>query len=171
MSTDLHAVQHYDADPDTVFGKYSDRAFLQGRLQAAGGIDPEVTELDSSGDGADRTVKIATKQAIPASAMPAMVASLLPGDPVILRTENWRVAPVGYVADFDVVIKNAPATLKGTMTLRPSDIGAGKSELTVQGQASVPIPLFGSKIESVIVEQVTKLLDAEQTYTQQALAG
>ncbi|WP_051266667.1 DUF2505 domain-containing protein [Nakamurella lactea] len=170
MSTDLHAVQNYDADPDTVFGKFSDRGFLEGRLQAAGGIDPEITELTSTGDGTDRTVKIATKQAIPASAMPTMVASLLPGDPVILRTETWRPTDDGsYRADFDVVIKNAPATLNGTMTLSPAD--TGKSVLTVQGQASVPIPLFGGKIESVIIEQVGKLLDAEEIYTRKALAG
>lgn len=169
MSTDLHAVQNYDADPDTVFGKFSDRAFLEGRLQAAGGIDPEITELTVGDDGA---VKIATKQAIPASAMPSMVATLMPGDPVILRTENWRAAADtvgGYIADFDVVIKNAPATLKGTMTLAPA--GAGKSTLTVDGQASVPIPLFGSKIEGVIIEQVGKLLEAEETYTRRVLAG
>jgi hypothetical protein len=76
----------------------------------------------------------------------------------------------GYTTDFDVMIKNAPASLKGTMTLAAAET-AGTSTLTVDGQAAVPIPLFGSKIEGVIVEQVGKLLEAEEAYTQKALAG
>lgn len=168
MSTELHAVQNYDASADTVFAKFADRAFLDGRLQAAGGIDPKVTDLQVAGDGDGRTVTISTKQAIPASALPSIVSSLLPGDPLILRTENWRVQGQGYLADFEVVIKGAPATLKGTMTLAPA-ADAATSTMTVVGQASVPIPLFGGKIEGVIVEQVQTLLRAEQTYTQQQL--
>lgn len=168
MPTDLHVVQNYPADPDTVFGRFSDRVFLQGRLEAAGGINPEITSLQTAGDGAARTIVMATSQAIPASVMPPMVASMLPGDPIILRTEKWKVADDGYVADFDVVIKNAPATLTGTMALSPSGTG---STLTLTGRATVPIPLFGGKLESIIIEQVEKLLTAERNYTEQALAG
>lgn len=168
MATDLHDVQNYDAPAADVYDKFADRAFVDGRLQAAGGIDPEITELAVDGEGADRTIKVVTTQAIPASALPSMVSSMLPGDPLIIRTENWRADGDGYVADFDVVIKNAPATLKGTMTL--AQAGAG-STLTIDGQASVPIPLFGGKIEGVIVEQVSKLLNAEEAYTRTALAG
>jgi hypothetical protein len=168
VPTELHAVQNYDASVDTVFAKFADRAFLDGRLHAAGGIDPEVTDLQVAGDGPDRTVRISTRQAIPASALPSMVSSLLPGDPLILRTENWRVQGHGYLADFDVVIKGAPATLKGTMTLAPTADATG-STVTVAGQASVPIPLFGGKIEGVIVEQVQTLLRAEAAYTRQQL--
>ncbi|MGI8415023.1 MAG: DUF2505 domain-containing protein [Nakamurella sp.] len=170
MSTDLPTVQTFAAAPEVIFAKYSDRAFLDGRLQAAGGLDPQVTTLESSGDGADQALRIVTQQAIPASVLPSMVSSLMPGDPLIVRTENWRPAGGGYVADFDVLIKGAPASLKGTMTLAAGST-ADSSTVTIDGQASVPIPLFGGKIESVIVEQVDKLLKAEEAYTQQTLGS
>jgi hypothetical protein len=70
------------------------------------------------------------------------------------------------VAQFSVIVKGAPATIKGTMTLAPA--GAG-STLVVKGEAAVPIPLFGSKIEAVIAEQIGTLLAHEETYTQSRL--
>jgi hypothetical protein len=41
----------------------------------------------------------------------------------------------------------------------------------VTGSAAVPIPLFGSKIETVIAEQIGALLATEETYTQSRLVG
>ncbi len=170
MATALHAVQTYAAAPEVVFAKYSDRAFLDGRLRAAGGIDPQITELQVAGEGSGRTVKIVSRQAIPASVLPSVVSAIMPGDPVILRTENWRPTDGGFLADFDVVIKNAPASLKGTMTLTAApDAGSAGSVVTIVGRATVPIPLFGGKIEGVIIEHVDKLLRAEEKYTQQRL--
>lgn len=163
MSTALHVVQHYPAAPSAVMAKFADRAFLDGRLQAAGGLEPSVNEL--TGTPAEG-LTISLQQSIPASALPSMVASMIPGDPVTIRTEKWRADGDSYLADFDVVIKGAPASLKGTMTLAPVEKG---STLTVDGSASVPIPLFGGKIESVIVEQVEQLLRAEEKYTAAAL--
>jgi len=39
----------------------------------------------------------------------------------------------------------------------------------VKGEAAVPIPLFGAKIEVVITEQIGRLLASEETYTQSHL--
>ncbi len=164
MATSLSAVQEFDAPPEKVFALFSDHAFVQGRLEAGGGLDPQVVSLDA-GDG---TLTVVTRQGIPASVLPSMVASMMSGDPVTERTETWRTDGDGYLADFSVVIKGAPASLKGTMTLVPATAG---STMTIAGQASVPIPLFGGKIESVIVEQVGELLAEEETYTRQALAS
>lgn len=163
MSTALHLVQSYPAAPSVIIEKFADRSFLEGRLAAAGGLDPSVTDL--SGTPADG-LTIVTRQSIPASVLPSMVASMLPGDPLTIRTEKWRAEGDGYLADFDVVIKGAPASLKGTMSLAPADAG---STLTVDGSASVPIPLFGGKVESIIVEQVQQLLQAEGKYTASVL--
>jgi len=170
VATALHAVQTYAAAPDAVFAKYSDRTFLDGRLRAAGGIDPQITELLVDGEGSDRTVRIVSRQSIPASVLPSVVSAIMPGDPVILRTENWRPVDGGFLADFDVVIKNAPASLQGTMTLTAAPgAGSAGSVVTIVGRATVPIPLFGGKIEGVIVDQVDKLLRFEEQYTQQQL--
>ena len=61
-----------------------------------------------------------------------------------------------------MIVKGAPASIKGTMALTPA--GAG-STLAVDGRGRVPIPLFGSKIEAVIVEQIGALLASEENYT------
>ena len=164
MATALSAVQQFDAPAERVFGLFSDSAFQHGRLVDGGGLDPELVSLDA-GDG---TLTVVTRQSIPASVLPSMVASMMSGNPVTERTETWRPDGDGYVADFSVVIKGAPASLKGTMAL--ANTGAG-STLTVNGQAAVPIPMFGGKIEGIIVEQVSGLLAGEETYTRQALAA
>jgi hypothetical protein len=92
-----------------------------------------------------------------------MVASMIPGDPATERTEDWKIDGDTYVAEFSVIVKGAPASIKGTMTLSAAGDG---STLVVKGEAAVPIPLFGSKIEGVIVEQIGKLLASEEVYTQ-----
>jgi len=146
LATSLSVNHDFAASPAAVYALLTDRAFLQRRLEATGGTDPVVVSLDVAADGAT----VVTRQAIPE------------------RTENWRVDGNGYQADFGVVIKGAPASLKGTMSLTASGTG---STLKVDGQATVPIPLFGGKIESVVAEQVDALLTKENSYTATALAS
>ncbi len=164
MATTLSVTHQFSAPPSTVFALLTDRDFLDRRLAETGGDDPSVVSLERTVDG----TTVVTRQSIPASALPSMVASLIQGDPVTERTESWRPNGDGYAADLNVVIKGAPASLKGTMALDPA--GAGCS-LTIDGQASVPIPLFGSKIEAVVVEQVTDLITKENEYTAATLSS
>ena len=164
MPTALSVTHDFAASPEVVHAKLIDRAFLEGRLEATGGLDPAVVRLDTSGD----ETTVVSRQSIPSSALPSMVAAMIPGDPVTERTEVWRPTPDGFDADLNVVIKGAPASLKGTITLRPA---TGGSVMSVQGAASVPIPLFGTKVEQIVVEQVTELLNREATYTASALTS
>ena len=162
MPKPLTVTQQYDSPASAVFALFNDPDFIAGRLEDSGAPDAKVMTVDSSADG----VKIVTRQSIPASVLPSMVASMIQGDPATERTEDWRVDGDTYVADFSVIVKGAPATIKGTMTLSPAGEG---STLVVDGQAAVPIPLFGSKIEAVIAEQIGALLTSEETYTRSKL--
>ena len=162
MPKPLNVTQQYDAPPIEVFALFNDPDFIAGRLEDSGAPDSEVMTVDSTADG----VRIVTRQSIPASVLPSMVASMLQGDPATERTEDWHFDGEVYVAQFSVIVKGAPATIKGTMTLAPA--GAG-STLVVKGEAAVPIPLFGGKIEAVIAEQIGTLLAHEETYTQSRL--
>lgn len=165
MATPLSVTHEFPAAPDRVYQLLTDRAFLQARLEETGGLDPAVVTLEVTDDGAT----VVTRQSIPASVLPSMVASMIPGDPVTERSESWRPEGGGsHVADFSVVIKGAPASLKGTMTL--TAVAAGSS-LAIEGAATVPIPLFGAKIETIVAEQVRDLLVREADYTAAALAG
>ena len=162
MPTPLTVTQTYDAPANEVFALFNDPDFIAGRLEDSGAPDAKVMTVDSTADG----VKIVTRQSIPASVLPSMVASMISGDPATERTEDWKVEGDSYVAQFSVVVKGAPATIKGTMTLAPADSG---STLAVKGEAAVPIPLFGGKIEAVIAQQIGLLLASEETYTQSRL--
>jgi hypothetical protein len=164
VPTPLKVTQQYDAPAADVFALFKDRDFVQGRLDHSGALDPQVMAVDNTEDG----VTIVTRQSIPASVLPSMVASMIQGDPATERTETWQVDGDGYTADFMLTVKGAPATIKGTMSL--TNAGAG-STLAVAGTAAVPIPLFGSKIEGVITKQISDLLAMEETYTQARLAG
>ncbi len=162
MPTKLNISQHYDAPAAQVFALFGDHEFIESRLHDAGGLDSTVVSVDATDDA----VKIVTRQSIPSSVLPSMVASMIPGDPATERIEDWHADGDGYSAQFSVVIKGAPASLKGTMTLLPDGDG---SKITVDGEAVVPIPMFGSKIEAVVVEQVGKLFRNEEEFTKTRL--
>lgn len=163
MPTPLKVTQQYDAPAADVFALFNDPAFIQGRLVDSGALDPEVVRVESTDEG----VAIVTRQAIPSSALPSMVASMIQGDPATERTENWKVDGEGYTADFAVTVQGAPASLKGTMSL--VNAGSG-STLSVVGSAAVPIPIFGAKIEGVIASQIAELLASEEAYIKARLA-
>lgn len=164
MATELTVTHEFPADPATVYGLFTDHDFVLGRLTETGGDDPEVVSLEVTDSGAT----VVTKQAIPADVLPPMVSSLLQGAPTTERTETWKVGEGDYTAEFVVVIKGAPASLKGTMTLKAA---GGGSVLGVVASASVPIPLFGAKIETLVTDNIRELLDSEAAYTTKKLAG
>lgn len=164
MPTPLSVRQDFDVTPAALYARLKDREFVTGRLNASGGLNPEVVSMDVSGED----VTLVTRQAIPASILPSMVSALIPGDPVTERTETWHPDGEGYSATFSVLIKGAPASLKGTMALRP--VGTG-SELVVDGAANVPIPLFGAKVEKLVAEQVAGVLRREERFIKAQFAG
>ena len=88
MSTTFTATQRYPAPATEVYALFSDPGFLQARLDANGGLDPEVVSVDVDGD----SVVIVTRQGIPASALPSVGGSFIRGDPSPARTES-RGAP------------------------------------------------------------------------------
>lgn len=158
MPTPLHITNDLPGSPSKVFDLFVDEVFLAGRLENTGGLDPQVVGVTKDGE----TVTVVTRQAIPSSVLPSMVASMIPGNPMTERTETWAPSGDGFQATFAVVIKGAPASLKGTMNLQPKGEG---SELVVEGRAAVPVPLFGGKVESIVVEYVGTMLNEEAEYT------
>jgi Protein of unknown function (DUF2505) len=164
VPTKLAVTQQYDAPPDRLFALFCERSFIEARLEASGGLDPQIMTMDVS----DTALDLVTRQGIPAEVLPSIVSSFISGNPSTQRTENWRAAAGGYVAELRVTIHGAPASLKGSMTLAPR--GNDGSTLMVNADAVVGVPIFGGKIEKVIVEQLTELLDKEAAFTAEQLA-
>ena len=165
MPTPLSVTHQFPASADALYALLTNQEFLTGRLADTGGLDPEIVKCEATETGAI----VITRQSIPASVLPGMVASLINGDPVTERTETWTKGDDGYTAELGVVIKGAPASLKGTMTLKPT--GDNSSELVTDGAANVPIPLFGPKVEQIVVTNVNELLDREADYTTKHLTN
>ena len=137
MPKPLNVTQQYDAPATEVFALFNDPDFIAGRLEDSGAPDAEVMTVDSTADG----VRIVTRQSIPASVLPSMVASMMQGDPATERTEDWHVDGDGYVAEFSVIVKGAPAAIKGTMTLAPTGDGLDPGRQGRGGRADPAVRL------------------------------
>ncbi|MDT7790383.1 MAG: hypothetical protein QOF58_8802 [Pseudonocardiales bacterium] len=156
-------IEHHTTSPhsaEKVFGALVDETYLRDRLAELGGNDAELVTYSTSGDRTSYQLK----QGVPAEHLPSIAKSLLGGDLVIQRVENWA-AGAGTV---EVTIVGVPGRLDGSFTI--TDNGAG-SKTTLVGEVKVSIPLMGGKLEKLIAEQVVVLLNKESEFTSEWLAN
>ncbi|MFF0817269.1 DUF2505 domain-containing protein [Rhodococcus sp. NPDC003318] len=133
--------------------------YWRDRIAEVGGSGARIDRLDV-GDG---TVAVELRQAIPADHLPSIVTKIRPGDLVITRTEDWgRLDGDTATGTFTAHVEGMPGELTGTLTLTADGSG---STVTLDGQVQVGLPLIGGKIESVIADQITELLDHEDEFT------
>ncbi len=141
-----------------------DPEYLEARLADMGGARAALLEHHSDDAGA----RYRLRHGLDAKDLPSMVRNLVPGDIIIERTEIWTRAGSGaYDGQARVEIPGTPASAEGGSRLRDSADG---SELMVRMSVTVKVPFLGGTIETVIAEQVTKLLAAETAFTLQWLA-
>jgi hypothetical protein len=156
-------IEHHTTSPhsaEKVFGAMVDETYLRDRLAAVGGNDAELVTFSSAGDRTSYQLR----QGVPAEHLPSIAKSLLGGDLVIQRLENWA-AGAGTV---EVTINGVPGRLEGAFTITGNGSG---SKLTLTGEVKVSIPLMGGKLEKLIAEQVAVLLDKESEFTSEWLAN
>lgn len=149
----------FSAPVTTVYSTLVDEAFLTERLRDLGGKGAALLAHTSSEDGAAFTVR----QGVDASRLPGPVKNILNGDLVVEREERWH----GREATGRATISGVPAEIRSRSRL--TSAGAG-TELVVDAEVKVGIPLIGGKIERVVAEQVGKLLTAEAEYAEKWLA-
>lgn len=145
-----------------VFTALVDESYLRDRLAVLGGTDARLVSYDA----ADGRTSYQLKQGVSAEHLPSVAKGLLGGDLVIHRAEVWTGA--GTTGTVEVTINGVPGKLDGTLVLADH---AGGSSLTLTGQVKVSIPLMGGKLETMIAEQVAKLLDKENEFTTEWLAN
>jgi hypothetical protein len=156
-------IEHHTTSPhsaEKVYGALVDETFLRDRLASIGGNDAELVTFSTSGGRTSYQLK----QGVPAEHLPSIAKSLLGGDLVIERIENWA-AGAGTV---EVTINGVPGRLDGAFTV--TNNGAG-SKTTLVGEVKVSIPLMGGKLEKLIAEQVVVLLNKESEFTSEWLAN
>jgi Protein of unknown function (DUF2505) len=149
------------------------REYLQARLDRIGGNNAVLLELASDAE----TAKYTLRQGVNHEYLPGPIQKILRGDLVIERSETWRLVAAGrYEGTVTAKVKDAPGSIGGALAL--ADLGGpgssnpnpAGSQLSIDGQAKVDVPLIGGKIESAIAEQVVKLMEREARFTADWLA-
>ena len=159
MASRIEHSARYSASVAVVHSALTQERYWRERLAAVGG--PRAT-LEDVQVGAG-TIDLHMTQAIHAEHLPSIVTTFLRGDLVIHRHESWGpLLDEGASGTFTASVDGVPAKLHGTLTLQPDGDG---SIVYLNGEVEVHVPFFGGKIESMIVDQVVELLEAEQRFT------
>lgn len=155
-------IEHRTSSPYSaarVYAALTDEEFLRARLKRLGGKHSELASFYTEG-GATR---YSLRQTIDAERLPSIARSMIRGDLVIERTESWTGNGGEYDGTVEASVSGAPGSVQAATSLL--DTGGG-SELVLTGTVKVGVPLFGGKLEDLIVEQLTALLNAEGQFTQ-----
>lgn len=158
MTSRVELRHHYPEPPERMREVLTDPDYLRGKLRAVGGPGAELVSWDED----ERGITVVLHQAVPATALPSVVRSFLPGDLTINRTETWTNSGGSVRAAVD----GAPGTITGIMSLEPDAAG---SVLALRLEAEVGLPFIGGKVEKAITGGVSKLMDAEYDFTMQWL--
>lgn len=155
MATPLAYTARYLHSIAVVRVAFADEQYWKDRLAAVGGPNARFVSLTV---GADHG-RVETVQYIPAELLPPAISAVRPGDLVIPRIETWTGDREGT---FEVRVQDAPAEASGTIIAVDEPTGA---VATLQGTVTVKVPIFGKKIETVLAERLTELLDSETEFT------
>jgi hypothetical protein len=166
MPRPIQFQSRYPLPAAKVYATLVDPDYLRAKLDAVGGDDAELVELTSDPNGA----RIVLRQGVSQDVIPGPIKKILRGDLVIERTETWRRGDPGhYDGTVSARVKDMPGSIGGALRLVDTDQGAA-SEYRVEGAAKVDVPLLGGRIESVVVDQVVKLIEREAQFTADWLA-
>jgi hypothetical protein len=149
------------SDAKTVYATVVDAEYLNQRLAALGGTNATLFDYKQTAD----TASYRLRHGVAAQDLPAALRPILGSDLKIDRVESWRTQSDGtFAGTVRVTIPGMPGDLTGTMKL--NDLQGGGSQVLITGSVSIPIPLFGGKVEEAVADQLSKLLDAEQKFTE-----
>lgn len=161
-------IDHRSRSPypaDQVFAVMVDADYLRARLAKLGGPGAELLEHSANATSG----RYRLRHGVDKQDLPPLVGGLVSGNLVIERTESLRREADGrYGGTVDVAIPGTPASAKGSIRITDTP---GGSELVVQADVTVAIPLLGGRIEAVIADQVKGLLVAETAFTLDWLAA
>lgn len=146
---------------DAVLAAQTDAAALRARLAEIGGVNATLEEHSATADG----VRYTLLQGIPAAQLPQTVRTIHKGDLVVQREHTWTRSGGQVVGAISAHVNGVPGeiTARTELTALTGD-GPGCLQVT-RGEVKVRIPIVGGKLEGVIAEQVTNLLEREAEFT------
>ncbi|WP_460867831.1 DUF2505 domain-containing protein [Rhodococcus aerolatus] len=159
MSRRFEHTATYPCSPAALLAAYGDRAYWQARVDQVGGPGAELRSVEASDTGVD----VALTQRIAAQHLPKVVQKISSGDLTISREEHWSALSGGRAsARTSGAVAGTPAKITASVELTGDDASA---TVRTTGQAEVPVPLVGGKIEQAICDNITQLLEVEQRFT------
>lgn len=164
MSRRIEHSSKYTVPAAEVHEAVTSEQYWRDRIAAVGGPGATIDELTVR----DQTVAVTMSQVIPAEHLPSMVSNFIKGDIVIKRSET--LAPLNgdtATGTFSAHIDGVPVRVEGTQVLTGDATGC---TLRADGEVEVKIPIIGGKIESAIVDEVVRLIEAEQNFTREWIA-
>lgn len=123
--------------------------------------------------GEDGSIEVVTLQTVCSHNLPGLVTQLHRGDLSVRRQETWGPVRDGIAtASITGSIVDAPVNLWGTAVLEPVESGSSRlSRLKLQVSIQVRIPFIGGKLERLIGNQLSELVNIEQRFTTQWIAN
>lgn len=160
MGSRIEHRAEFSADMAATYAAVAGEDALRARLEQLGGHGAALLSYEVSGTD----LRYELRQGISADKLPQAVRTLHKGDLVVTRTQTWRVSNdgTGHQGNATVEVGGVPGEITARTALLANE---AKTVLRISGEVTVRIPLFGGKLESVIAEQVTKLLEHESEFT------
>ncbi|SNT43636.1 DUF2505 domain-containing protein [Rhodococcoides kyotonense] len=158
MSRDFEFTVSSEHTPEEVYEALNSEEQWLARFEKAQKTDGyTLTKHEHGGLTVDITDEIGTSE------LPGFVKKVVRGTLLVTRTDSWGPLE-GDRADGTLVggTSAIPASVDGTLTLRPQGTGA---LLTVKGTSTVKIPLIGGKIESLINDMIKDMVEQETEET------
>ena len=125
-------------------------------LQIINSSHGELVSFALDGD----TVTVEMKQGIPEDKLPSMITKVRPGDLEIPRRNEFTRNGDTISGTMTASVTGAPATVEATVS-----VTGDPAAMQYSGSANVSIPFVGGKIEKAVIDELTKLLDAEHDET------
>ncbi|KID32340.1 Protein of unknown function (DUF2505) [Prauserella sp. Am3] len=149
----------FPASVADVVAAQSDEAALRARLAEIGGPNAALESHEVDGD----QVRYTLVQGVPADKLPSVAQKFVSGDLVVRREHTFS----GGTGSIRAQVDGVPGQITGTVSIEED--GDGARQVT-RGEVTVRIPLVGGKLEGLIAEQVTTLLEREAEFTTSWLA-
>lgn len=154
MANRVELRHQYPEPPERIREVLTDADYLRDKLRAVGGPGAELVRREQD----ERGIIIVLHHAVPGDALPPFLRSARPEGLTIRRTETWT----GSSANVHAMVEGMPGTITVVMHLEPDPTGC---VLGAHLTTEVLLPLFSGKVEKVITDKVTKLMEVEHQFT------
>jgi hypothetical protein len=163
MGSRIEHRAEFAADVAAAYAAVAGEEALRARLARLGGHGAALLAYEVSEKG----LRYQLRQGISADKLPSAVRTLHKGDLMVTRTQIWQPSGAEYQGKASVEVGGVPGEIRARTALLAD---GAKTVLRTSGEVTMRVPLFGAKLESVIAEQVTKLLEHEAEFTAKWLA-